>query len=265
MLPYLKDVRQHGINGFVDCTPAWIGRDALVLYKLSVLSDLHILTNTGYYGAADDKFVPLSAFMLSTEQLASIWVDEWLHGIDNTGIRPGFIKIGIDKGPLSEIDCKLAGAAAITHLKTGLIIACHVNDSQGALAVVKEIGVYGVSPSSLIIVHADGIADANTHYQLAKEGTWVEYDGITETSIEKHVQMIKSMLKAGFGNCLLLSHDGGWYQVGEENSKKEKRSYTIIYEKLIPALKAAGISDANISKLLIENPANAFTIKVRKL
>src|SRR5207302_7308011 len=99
-------------------TPAFIGRDPRVLAELSRRTGIHVLTNTGYYGAANDKFVPPHAFAESAEVLAARWIAEWHDGIDGTGVRPGFVKIGVDPAAgepprLSGIDAKLGRAAAL--------------------------------------------------------------------------------------------------------------------------------------------------------
>jgi len=263
MLPFLQEVRERQLTGFVDCTPAYIGRDPQVLRHLAELTGLHILTNTGYYGAAGDKFLPPHAFSETADQLANRWVREWEQGIGGTDIKPGFIKIGVDPGPLSEVDSKLAQVAAKTHLRTGLTIACHTGEAQAALGVLEIVCQEGVAPSALIIVHADGIPDQRIHYQLAEAGTWVEYDGVNDNSIEKHVRLITEMLKRGCADKLLLSHDAGWYQVGEPNGGKI-RPYTAISDRLFPALKSAGVDDALLRKLLVDNPAEAFAIRIRK-
>lgn len=88
--------------------------------RLSEATGLNIITATGYYGAANDRFVPSHAYKETAEELASRWIEEFERGIEGTGIKPGIIKIGVDAGPLSEIDAKLVQAAALTHLKTGL-------------------------------------------------------------------------------------------------------------------------------------------------
>lgn len=263
MLPHLEAIKGRGFTGFVDCTPDYIGRDAGVLRRLSELTNVHILTNTGYYGAAGDKYVPAHAYEETADQLAARWIREWEQGIGNTGIKPGFIKIGVDPGSLSAIDRKLVQAAARTHLQTGLTIACHTGEGQAALGVLEIVRQEGVAPSALIIVHADGIADQNVHVQLAEAGAWVEYDGVNSTSIQKHVRLITEMLKNGFGSRLLLSHDAGWYQVGEPNGGNI-RPYTAISDQLTPALKSAGVDDDTIRKLLVDNPAEAFSVRVRK-
>ena len=115
ILPFFRQIKERGVTGFVDCTPAFIGREPRVLRKLSELTGIHVVTNTGYYGGAGDKFVPLHAYVESEDQLAERWEREWRDGIEDTGIRPGFMKIGVDEaksGQLSEIDARLVRAAA---------------------------------------------------------------------------------------------------------------------------------------------------------
>ena len=91
------------------------------------------MTNTGYYGAADDKFVPAHAYVETAGQLADRFIAESRDGIEGTGIRPGFLKVGVDRGQLSSIDRKLVVAAARCHLTTGLTIAAHTGDATAAL------------------------------------------------------------------------------------------------------------------------------------
>src|SRR5690242_7684362 len=68
--PNLLQLKERGVTGFVDCTPAYIGRDPRILLTLAEQTGLHIVTNTGYYGGAADKFVPKHAYGESPAQLA---------------------------------------------------------------------------------------------------------------------------------------------------------------------------------------------------
>jgi phosphotriesterase-related protein len=90
-LPYLQRLRQAGCRTLVDCTPAYLGRDPKLLQRLSRASGLYILTNTGWYGPANDKYLPDRVHSLTAEQIASEWIAEGQKGIEGTGIRPGFI------------------------------------------------------------------------------------------------------------------------------------------------------------------------------
>src|SRR5262249_51191179 len=149
-LPYLHQVKTAGCHTLVDCTPAYIGRDAGLLNRLSQASGLQIITNTGFYGAAHGKYVPTFAYRETAGQLAKQWVKEFEDGIPRSGVRPGIIKIGVNSGSLSEIDIKLVKAAAIAHRKTGLTIASHTGDGIAAMAQISTLKSEGVLPQSFI-------------------------------------------------------------------------------------------------------------------
>ena len=61
-LNYLKELKPHDVKYFVDATPAYLGRDALLLEKIAKRTGLTIITNTGFYGAVNNKYVPSLAF-----------------------------------------------------------------------------------------------------------------------------------------------------------------------------------------------------------
>ncbi len=261
-LPHLQRLKERGGEALVDCSPAYLARDAALLKTLSERSGLHILTNTGYYGAANDQFVPRHAFEESAEALARRWTREWEEGIDGTGIRPGFIKTAVDGAPLSEIDRKLVRAAAMTHRVTGLTIASHTT-SSGAIREEREIlREEKVDPAAFIWVHAHAANDPALHVSLAREGMWIEFDGLNVGSVAAHADFTTRMRDAGLLHKVLVSHDAGWYHVGEENGG-DYRGYGTLFEAFLPALRAKGFTDDDIRQLTVANPATAFTIGPR--
>jgi phosphotriesterase-related protein len=160
-LPHLRRVKALGAATLVECTPAYLGRDPRLLNRLAEASGLYILSNTGYYGANQDKHLPPHAFAESAEQLAARWIREWEHGIDDTGIKPAFIKIGVDAGPLSTIDAKLVRAAALAHKATGLPLAAHTGNGVAAFEELDLVEETGVPLSAFIWVHAQSEPDAS--------------------------------------------------------------------------------------------------------
>ena len=269
MLPYLQQAQQRGATAFVDCTPAYIGRDVRVLRRLAERTNLALVTNTGYYGAANDKFLPPHAFSETPDQLAARWILEWERGIDGTDVRPGFIKIGVDPATetpaadgrlprLSEVDAKLVRAAARASKRTGLVVACHTVQGHAALEEVRIFGEEGVPASRLIYVHADGEADPAFHRRVAEAGAWVEFDDIGSRPAEQHVRLVLPLLER-HADRLLLSMDRGWYNAGEPGGGTI-RPYTPLADEFLPLLRKAGVNEATVRKLTVENPARAFAI-----
>ena len=79
VLPHLQQVKRLGCETLVECTPAYLGRDPRLLRRLSAASGLNILSNTGYYGAANDKHLPEHAFH-ETADGARAAFDREVHG-----------------------------------------------------------------------------------------------------------------------------------------------------------------------------------------
>lgn len=261
MLPYLKPLRDRGVTGFVDCTPAYLGRDVRVLHRLSEETGLHIVTNTGYYAAVNGKYLPQHVYTDTVDALTARWLKEWEEGIDGTGIKPGFLKIAVNPAEgtpakLKEVDARIVRAAARCSKRTGLVVASHTVQGLAALEQVKIFEEERVSPSRFIYVHADGEPDQSLHRQVAERGAWVEYDGIGWRDVQEHVNLILPMLEK-HSDRLLISMDSGWYWVGEPNGGKI-RDFNVMSDKMMPELKKAGVSEAMIRKLTVENPAKAF-------
>ena len=256
--PHVEQLRKLGCRTLVECTPAYLGRDPVLLQRLSRASGIQMLTNTGYYGAAGDKHLPAHAFTETAEQLARRWIGEAERGIDGTGVKPAFMKIGVDTHPLSEVDRKLVRAAALTHRATGLPIASHTSPGAAALEQLDVIDREGVPASAFIWVHAQGERDSALHVQAARRGAWVEFDGISESSVERHVELVTLMRTQNLLGRVLVSHDAGWYRAGEPRGGKF-RPYDTLFTRFVPALKAAGITDAEVDRLLVTNPREALT------
>jgi phosphotriesterase-related protein len=257
-LPYLERVRRLGCETLVECTPAYLGRDPQLLKRLAEASGLTIVTNTGLYGAANDKHLPAFAFTETAEQLAARWVREADEGLDGTPIKPGFMKIGVDGAPLSEVDTKLVRAAALTAKRTGLPIASHTGSGAAALAELDVIEAADVNPTSFIWVHAQSEKDPSFHVRAARRGAWIEFDGVSPSSVERHVDLVMAMKSNGLLDRVLVSHDAGWYHVGEPGGGSF-RPFDTVFTQFVPALTGAGLSDEEVRSLLVTNPARVLT------
>lgn len=262
VLPYLKEVKELGCQTFIECTPAYLGRDPKLLVRLSEATGLNIITNTGYYGARQNQYLPHYAFKETADQLAGRWINEWLNGIDNTNVRPGFIKIAVDQGELTDIHEKLVRAAARTHLKTGLTIASHTGPAIGAFEEIEILKEEGVDPSAFIWVHAQAEENLQYHVKAAKMGAWISFDGLGWEKPEAYVRLLANMKSQDLLNKVLISHDAGWYHVGEPNGGSFI-GFTTLFNKLLPTLKDSGFTDNEINLLLVINPAEAFSVRVK--
>lgn len=257
-LPHLRRIREQGIGTVFECTPAYLGRDPRLLKRLAEESGLILVTNTGYYAANGGKHLPAHARTESADELAARWIAEARDGIDGTGIKPGFIKIGVDAGPLDAIGRTLIQAAARTHRATGLTIAAHTGDGRAAMDQLDVLTEEGVDPSAWIWVHAQSEKDVALHRRAAERGAWVEFDGLAPESVEEHVARVGQLRQANLLSRVLVSHDAGWYHVGEPGGGSY-RGYETLVEAFLPALRESGYSAEEVARLTHANPARAFT------
>ncbi|HEX2394198.1 MAG TPA: hypothetical protein VHI78_02570 [Bacteroidales bacterium] len=264
ILPFLEEAKNAGVNTIVECTPAFLGRDPLLLKRLSQKSGLNILTNTGFYGAFQNKALPEKALTMTADEMAGIWIKEWENGIEDTGIKPGFIKIAVPgDSVLSEVHEKLVRAAAKTHLATGLTINAHTGPDAPAMAEIKIVKEEGVDPSALVWTHAQG-GTSEGHIAAAKEGCWVSLDNVMTDNIDQYVKMLLNLKQHDLLSHVLISHDAGWYDVIEPSSV-EYRGYTALFTNLKPALMEQGFTEDDWNLLTVINPREAYMVKVRKL
>lgn len=270
ILPHLRQLQQQGVNTLVECTPNHIGRDVRLLRALADSTGLHIMTNTGYYAAVDKKFLPQYVYKVSAEELARTWEREWISGIDGTGIRPGFIKLGVGQGPLDEIEEKLLIAGIMLSKKSGLPLYIHTGDGAAARSEYDIIRREGLPADRMIWVHAQNGTDEE-RIALARQGVWISLDGVSEPRIDDYVDMLSVLKANGLLSQALISHDDGWSVENREGEivlqlfgNGNSTPYRTIFDGLLPALRAGGFSEKEIKALLADHPRRALSIKGRK-
>lgn len=261
--PFLEGAAANGVRALFECTPDFLARDPMLLRRLSEATGIRLITNTGLYGAAGDKFVPEYAYVESAEELARRWIAEAHDGIGDTGIRPGFIKTAVDTdAELSAIDRKLIEAAAITHRNTGLVIAVHTGKGPG-LTIIEILRENGVRPDAYVWVHAQNADDAVLR-KAAAAGAWISLDGIRPRSLQRHADALGWLKEEGHLQQVLLSHDAGWYDPAKPGGGNY-RGYDVLFTEFLPLLRERGVSSDDIDQVLIRNVARAFGKQVRTI
>ena len=136
-------------------------------------------------------------------------------------------------------DVRQIEAAARAHLHTGLTIASHTG-----LAVPAE--------EQLAVLDAEGV----------DRSAWISLDGIAPENVERYAERLAYLKAEDVLDRVLLSHDAGWYHVGEPGGGTF-RPFDTLSTELLPALEAAGLTDDELDRLTVVNPAEAFAVRVR--
>lgn len=251
--PKIEEVKRLGCKRILECTPNFIGRDPRLLMRLQDSTGVELWTNTGLYAAANHKYLPAYVKTESAAQLARRWTAEAKNGVD--GVKPRFIKIGVNSAPLHEWDRKVVEAGALCSLETGLTIACHTSGGGPAAEQAIEILLAKKLPlNKYVWVHAQS-EKSNAYFErAARAGAWISFDGINENSTYDDIERYKFMMGSSVAQRMLVSHDAGWYHVGEPGGGNY-RGYTTVYEKFLPR-----IAPELRVMLMVTNPERAFSL-----
>jgi phosphotriesterase-related protein len=248
--PHLEDAKKFGLRRFLDCSPAYIGRNPQLLQRLSDAVGVEIWTNTGWYAARNYEYLPSEAKSESPAAIARRWTDEWRKGVG--GMKPRFIKIGVNNGPLADLDRKIVRAAALCSKETGLTVQSHTGNGIAALEQVEIFAAEKVDPSKFVWVHAFREKDHAIHEKVATAGAWVQFDGVSPTSLDWHAECVRFMESRKLLGRTLISQDAGYYKPGQPKGGSF-RPYTDMQKLLLPRLAPFwGL------QLLVMNPIQAY-------
>ncbi|SEN96102.1 phosphotriesterase [Paenibacillus sp. OV219] len=232
ILPFLLKLKEAGCSTMVDCAPEYLGRDPYILRRLSELSGVHLITNTGFY---KKPYLPSFVYEISERDLADIWIREARDGIGESGVYPGYIKIALNDGAaIDDMQLKILRAAMRTSLETGLQIQCHTIGSEVAMHAYEIMKLAQFEQDRFIWVHAQTFKVTDVYKRLAEAGGWISIDSILPGTYEEHVDLLGQLLDSGVGDRVLLSQDTGWYNVGQDKGGN-MRPYHHLFTDFFPA------------------------------
>ena len=259
--------KRAGGRTVVDPTPKTIGRDPQALARIARATGLNVVMGTGYYVDASH---PADMDRRTVDDLAREMIADVTAGVSDTGIRAGLIgEIGTTY-PWTENERKVLRAAIATQRETGAPLMIHPGRQrdmprQHAEVVRKE----GGELSRTIMCHiCRTISDVRAVIDLAQTGIWLEYDLFgMENSFYPYnpsfdmpndggrMAHVLALIAAGHRDQILMSHD-----IAYKTSlvKYGGYGYHHLLVNVVPRLRAKGIDDAGLRRLVVDNPARAF-------
>jgi predicted metal-dependent phosphotriesterase family hydrolase len=264
ILEELAAFKAAGGGALVDLTLDGVGRDPEWLAGLARATGLHIVMGSGWYRGAH---YPAESLIdrRSVDALADEIVRDATDGVGETGIRSGIIgEIGTDKPWLSAQEERVHRAAARAARRTGLAITTHAVQSTVGLDQLTVFEAEGADLSRVVVGHADSNPSLDYHLAIAERGATVEFDflGMSFTPLERHgegriVDNLRELLSRGHVERILLSqdvcHDSQLRRYGGNG-------YTYLADTVLPRLLAAGVSEAEIRTITIDNPRRLLTV-----
>ncbi len=264
ILPYLIEAKDKGCQTIVEATPLGLGRDLEVLVECSKKSGINIITCTGAWDGSNvrGKNVPKAIRESTIEEITAVWTKEFEEGIDDTGIKPGYIKLALgDEGEIFPLQEKLLRAAARTSKKTGKVIQCHIWEAFSLPKAVQIIEEEQLPYDRFIWVHADGQMDIEKILEFGKKGIWVEFDGIGAVEdFTKYPPAIRKLQEEKLLSQLLFGQDSGSYWIKEDEEEWPLRPYARFFKEFVPYCVKEGIDEELITKIITENSKRALSL-----
>jgi predicted metal-dependent phosphotriesterase family hydrolase len=264
ILDELAAFKAAGGGSLVDLTQPGVGRDPGWLAGIARASGLQVVMGCGWYRGA---YYPAEARIdrRSVDDLADELVGETADGVGDSGVRPGIIgEIGTDKPWVSALEERVHRAAARAARRTGLAITTHSVLSPVGLEQLRIFEEEGVDPTRVVIGHADSYPRLDHYLAIVERGASVEFDflGMSFTPTERHgegrvVELLCELLARGHGERILLSQD---VCHDSQLSRYGGNGYTYIARTFLPRLREAGVSDAEIATMTIDNPRRLLTV-----
>ena len=267
-IPKLRKFHEHGGGTFVDATGICNGRDIDYYKSLSAKTGVHIVACTGFVGG--DTALPFFA-RASVEYLTRQFIHEITVGIGDTGSKAGIIKVGVSRGfRMTDLDKRIYRAAARTAVITGVPIFTHLAvDAQPAIDIFHE---EGLPLDRVLFGHADdGVSQGKVRDTwIADQGGRIGFDTFGYDlelpdppfwgrPRKERLDHFLRFIRGGYVDRVLASADANCSPLGWPGVKGHTVNY--LFEDLIPDLHDAGVDDATITKIFVDNPADFLTIK----
>lgn len=254
----VSHLKRAGGKALVEVTCIGMGREPAKLRQVAERTGLHVIAATGFY---QQDFHPPYVAERSVEELTEQLWNEVAQGLDGTAVHPGILgEIGTSKDEIRPDEVKVFQAVARVHKKTGLPISTHCSLGTMPEAQLDLLEREGVDPSRIVLGHQDLKDDLETHVRLARRGATIAYDTAGKEAYMPdavRVRLITGMLGRGLADRVVLSMD-----LTRQSHMKANGGigYSYLLEELVPQLKAAGVTEAELEQMLVANPRRILTI-----
>lgn len=268
----LNELKASGVDTIIDLTVLGLGRHVPSMARVRHLTDLNIVASTGAYTFADEPapfqfYGPGKLHHVDEDPLVEHFVRDITKGMAGTDIKAGMLKCAIDMPGLTKGVERIMRAVGKANRITGTPITVHTAPAaQTGLIAQRVLGEEGVDLENVVIGHCGDSKDIDYLSKLADQGSILGMDrfgvDFTITTVER-VATIVEMIGRGYVDQLTLSHDCcAWSDffpaVEHYHQAMPNHHYLHIHQDVIPALREAGVSDADLDAMFVHNPRRYF-------
>jgi phosphotriesterase-related protein len=266
----LKELAAAGIDTIVDPTVIGLGRYIPRIQRIASEVGINIVVATGLYTYNDVPhylhFRGPGALLGGEDPLVEMFIGDITEGIAGTGVKAAFLKCATDEPGVTPGVERVLRAVAKAQVATGAPIMTH---SHPASRVgLKQQDVFeseGVDLSRVLIGHCGDTTDLGYLTEVADRGSLLGMDRFGLDLLlpfEERVATVAALCERGYAGSMVLSHDASCYMDWLPNAQlpviAPNWHYLHITNDVLPALRARGVSEDDITTMLVANPRRFF-------
>jgi phosphotriesterase-related protein len=264
----LNELKSRGVDSIVDLTVVGLGRYIPRIARIAAATDINIVVATGVYTYND---VPMYFHFTGPgtalgEPMVDMFIRDIEHGIADTGVKAAILKCATDEPGVTPGVERVLRAIAKAHRHTGVPISTHTH--AATRRGLEQQGIFadeGVDLTRVVIGHCGDTTDLGYLEELIGNGSYIGMDRFgadTFLPFEDRVNTVAAMCKRGHADKMVLSHDAAcfidWLPEEMVPVVLPNWHYLHIHNDVIPALKDRGVTDEQLTTMLIDNPRRIF-------
>jgi len=266
----VTEFAEAGGRAIVDCMPIGVGRDIDGLVAVAQATGVTIIAATGFH---KDRYYAADHWVrtFDVDQIAELLVAEAREGIDVYGYsaptitrrdaRAGIIKVGSSANRLTSLEEKLFAAVGAAAVTTGLPVITHTDFGTCAPEQLELLGKEGLSAQRVVLSHMDRNPDPILHRDIAAMGATLSFDWLARIDRRSDAvvaDLVVAAAEDGYLDRVVLGQDLArrtyWRAFGGAPGLR------YLFASFVPRLLAAGVTDAHITQLLVDNPRRQLDI-----
>ena len=267
----LNALKAIGVDTIVDPTVIGLGRYIPRILRVAARTDLQIVVATGIYTYNEVPmyfhFTGPGTALGGVETMTELFVRDITEGIADTGVKAAILKCATDAHGLTPGVERVLRAVAAAHRATGVPITTHTHaHSRRGLDQQRIFAEEGVDLSRVIIGHSGDTTDVDYLEELITAGSYLGMDrfGVDNIlSFDDRVDIVAQMCERGHADKMVLAHDAScyidWLPEAALPLVLPNWHYLHIHNDVLPALRARGVSEDQITTMLVDNPRAIFS------
>lgn len=255
-----------GVETVVDLTVPGLGRSVELVSQVAAQIPMNLIAATGWY--TPNVLPPYFRFhgpqtvFGGEEPLIELFLRDIRDGIAGGDVKAGMLKVMTDEEGFTSDVIRVMSAAAIAHQETGVTITTHSHPaSRNGLGQQTFLVERGVDPERIVIGHSGDSEDLDYLRALMDNGSTIGMDrfGMEHVlSDEIRVRTVVELVELGYADRMVLSHDAAVYSHITPPSWRALHApewrMDNIPNRILPMLRAAGVSQSEIDQMMIINP-----------